>query len=98
MLFRSTATLVGACLSDDPRAYDQAPMAETRVDAAAFNAFEAAGWEKHAAGYHDFFRPIIARFVEPLLDAANVGPGTRVLDAGCGPGYVSAPRLPSVGR
>jgi SAM-dependent methyltransferase len=65
-------------------------MAETRVDAAAFNAFEAAGWEKHAAGYHDFFRPIIARFVEPLLDAANVGPGTRVLDAGCGPGYVSA--------
>jgi ubiquinone/menaquinone biosynthesis C-methylase UbiE len=65
-------------------------MAEARVDAAAFNAFEAAGWEKHAAGYHDFFRPIIARLVEPLLDAADVGPGTRVLDAGCGPGYVSA--------
>ena len=65
-------------------------MAEARVDAAAFNAFEAAGWEKHAAGYHDFFPRITTRWLEPLLDAAGVGPGTRVLDAGSGPGYVSA--------
>ena len=65
-------------------------MAEARVDAAAFNAFEAAGWETHAAGYDDFFARITTRWVEPLLDAAEVGPGTRVLDAGSGPGDVSA--------
>ena len=41
-------------------------------------------------GYHDFFPRITTRWVEPLLDAAEVGPGTRVLDAGSGPGYVSA--------
>ena len=28
--------------------------------------------------------------IEPLLDAAQVGPGVRVLDVGCGPGSLSA--------
>ena len=28
--------------------------------------------------------------IEPLLDAARVGPGVRVLDVGCGPGSLSA--------
>ena len=28
--------------------------------------------------------------IEPLLDAASVGPGVRVLDVGCGPGALSA--------
>ena len=28
--------------------------------------------------------------IEPLLDAAQVGPGVRVLDVGCGPGALSA--------
>ena len=28
--------------------------------------------------------------IEPLLDAAAVGPGVRVLDVGCGPGALSA--------
>jgi ubiquinone/menaquinone biosynthesis C-methylase UbiE len=60
------------------------------VDADAFNAFEAAGWEKQASGYEDFFGPITTRLVEPLLDAAEVGAGTRVLDVASGPGYVAA--------
>ena len=55
-----------------------------------FNEFEAAGWEKQAAGYEDFFGPITTRIVEPLLDAAEVGPGKRVLDVGTGPGYAAA--------
>ena len=55
-----------------------------------FNAFEAAGWRAHAAGYDDFFGQITPRLVEPLLDAAGVDPSARVLDVASGPGYVTA--------
>jgi SAM-dependent methyltransferase len=65
-------------------------MAEPTVDAEAFNAFEAAGWQRQAAGYDDFFGPITTRLVEPLLDAAEVGRDTRLLDVASGPGYVAA--------
>lgn len=65
-------------------------MTEARIDASAFNQFEAAGWEKQAAGYEDFFGPITTRLVEPLLDAAEICGGERVLDVATGPGYVAA--------
>ena len=65
-------------------------MNETAVDADAFNAFEAAGWDQRAAGYEDFFGRITTRLVDPLLDAAGVARGTRVLDVASGPGYVAA--------
>ena len=65
-------------------------MTDERVDADAFSAFEAAGWEQQASGYEDFFGPITTRVVGPLLDAAAVEAGTRVLDVASGPGYVSA--------
>lgn len=60
------------------------------VDADAFNAFEAAGWEKAADGYVSAFVPLTAQVVETLLDAADVGAGTRVLDVASGPGHVAA--------
>jgi SAM-dependent methyltransferase len=60
------------------------------IDADAFNAFEAAGWEHKAAGYEELFGQITARSIEPLLDAANVRRGARVLDVATGPGYVAA--------
>jgi SAM-dependent methyltransferase len=60
------------------------------IDPDAFNAFEAAGWEAKAAGYDRFFGAITGRVIEPLLDAARVGRGSRVLDAATGPGYVAA--------
>jgi SAM-dependent methyltransferase len=60
------------------------------VDAEAFNAFEAEGWESKAAGYDEFFGRITGRVVQPLLDAAEVGPGSRVLDVATGPGYAAA--------
>jgi SAM-dependent methyltransferase len=63
------------------------------VDPDAFNAFEAEAWERRAAGYHDFFAPIATRAIEPLLDAAAVGAGTRTLDVATGPGYVAAAAL-----
>src|SRR3954471_14104554 len=65
-------------------------MSKPPVDADAFNAFEAAGWEKTVSGYEDFFGPITTRLVGPLLDAAEVDRGTRVVDVASGPGYVAA--------
>jgi len=59
------------------------------IDADAFNAFEASGWEKKATGYDRFFGTLTGRLVEPLLDAASVGPGTRLLDIATGPGYAA---------
>jgi SAM-dependent methyltransferase len=64
-------------------------MTEQTVDADAFNAFEAAGWQRQAAGYEEFFGPITTRLVEPLLNAAEVGRGARLLDVASGPGYVA---------
>lgn len=60
------------------------------VDADAFDRFEAAGWDQRAAGYERFFVSLTSRAIEPLLDAAGVGPGKRVLDIGSGPGHVAA--------
>jgi SAM-dependent methyltransferase len=59
------------------------------IDPDSFNAFEAAGWERKAAGYDSFFGQITSRVIDPLLDAAAVGPGRRVLDVATGPGYVA---------
>jgi SAM-dependent methyltransferase len=65
-------------------------VAQPAIDPDAFNAFEAGGWEDKAAGYDHFFGGITGRFVEPLLNAVSVGPGTRLLDLATGPGYVAA--------
>ena len=64
-------------------------MKHAGIDPDAFNAFEAAGWEKRAEDYDRFFRPLTSRMVEPLLDAASVTAGSRVLDIATGPGYVA---------
>jgi ubiquinone/menaquinone biosynthesis C-methylase UbiE len=59
------------------------------ADLDAFDAFEAAGWEAKAAAYERFFGAIAGRVVEPLLGAAAVRAGTRVLDVATGPGWVA---------
>ena len=74
----------------DPRAKAGGSMTDPPVDPDAFNAFEAAGWEEQVAGYEAFFAPITTRLVRPLLDAAGVGRGARMLDVASGPGYVAA--------
>jgi SAM-dependent methyltransferase len=56
----------------------------------AFKDFEAAGWSANAPGYGALTGRITARFADALLDAARVGRGTRVLDAGCGHGELCA--------
>lgn len=60
------------------------------VDPAAFRALEHAGWEGRVDGYDAAFRTLTAQTIAPLLDAAGVGPGVRVLDEATGPGYVAA--------
>jgi 2-polyprenyl-3-methyl-5-hydroxy-6-metoxy-1,4-benzoquinol methylase len=59
------------------------------VDADAFNRFEVDGWEARATSY-GFLRPLTGRVIGSLLAAANVGPGTQVLDVGTGPGDLAA--------
>ena len=56
----------------------------------AFITFEAAGWERRARTYGDVVGRVTSRLVDPLLDAAGVGPGRRVLDLATGPGYAAA--------
>jgi SAM-dependent methyltransferase len=65
-------------------------VGEASIDPDAFNAFEAAGWENKAGGYDRLVGHVTSRFAEPLLDAANVTGGTRVLDVATGPGHVAA--------
>ncbi len=56
----------------------------------AVRAFEHTGWQRAAAAYEDSFAPATAPFIAPLLDAAEIVAGARVLDVACGPGYVAA--------
>ena len=64
-------------------------------DTGPFEAFEAAGWERQAAGYDAFFRSVTTAAVGALLDAAGVRGGTRLLDVGTGPGYVAGAAITS---
>jgi SAM-dependent methyltransferase len=59
-------------------------------DVAAFKAFEAEGWTRKAKSYDRLTGRATARFVGPLLEAAGVESGTRVLDVACGPGHIAA--------
>ena len=59
------------------------------MDAAGFHAFEQSGWERAAEFYGDAFGGLTAQTAEPLLDAARVARGTRLLDVATGPGFVA---------
>jgi len=57
-----------------------------------FREFEHTGWEDPVtcAGYHDHLGPVVGQAVEPLLDAAQVATGARVVDVATGTGVVAA--------
>ena len=59
-----------------------------RVPLSSFFELEQTGWER-AAPYYEACWTDTELFVDALLDAADVGPGTRLLDVACGPGLVS---------
>jgi len=58
--------------------------------AQAFHDFEQAGWERAARFYVDSFGPLTIQTAPALLDAVGAGPGTRILDVACGPGFIAA--------
>lgn len=60
------------------------------IDEKAFRDFERSAHDRIADSYHSFFVPITEHAAEPLLDAAEVGAGTRVLDVATGSGIVAA--------
>jgi len=55
----------------------------------AFHDFEQAGWQRAASSYSNTFGTLTVLAAGPLLDAAGVGAGTRLLDVASGPGYVA---------
>jgi SAM-dependent methyltransferase len=63
---------------------------DTGSDPAGLKAFEAEGWTRKAATYDRLTGRATALLVEPLLDAAGVDSGTRLLDVACGPGRCAA--------
>jgi ubiquinone/menaquinone biosynthesis C-methylase UbiE len=58
-------------------------------DPQAVRAFEHAGWQQAAPAYVASFGQATIGFIDALLDAARVRPGTTVLDLACGPGLVA---------
>lgn len=69
-----------------------APATTRRADVdagEAFKDFESVGWSAQADTYGDLIGAITTRLAEPLLDAAGVRDGQRVLDVATGPGYVA---------
>ena len=58
-----------------------------------YRAFEHAGWQTAAARYASSFAHATAAYVDALLDAAEAGPGCRLLDVACGSGVVATAAL-----
>jgi SAM-dependent methyltransferase len=59
------------------------------VDLEAFRNFERAAHNRIASSYHDRFGVVTDRAIAPLLDAAHVGRGTRLLDVASGSGSLT---------
>ncbi|MGC2520130.1 MAG: class I SAM-dependent methyltransferase [Burkholderiales bacterium] len=55
-----------------------------------FRAFEHRGWERTILGYDNAFARLTCQAIEPLLAAAGVRAGDRLLDVATGPGYAAA--------
>lgn len=51
--------------------------------------FEHETWSRCAKGYVEGFGALAGEAIVPLLEAASVAPGSRVLDVGTGPGLVA---------
>ena len=60
------------------------------LDVQAFTAFERAAHDRIATAYAEHFAPLTTLALEPLLDAARITAGRRVLDVATGPGLAAA--------
>jgi SAM-dependent methyltransferase len=59
-------------------------------DPDAVREFERAGWNRAATAYEASFAGATRQFIDPLLEAAAIEAGDRVLDLCCGPGFAGA--------
>ena len=59
------------------------------IDRDAFRDFERQAHHRLADGYHEFFVPVTEHAAEPLLFAAGVRSGMRVIDVACGSGVIA---------
>jgi SAM-dependent methyltransferase len=66
---------------------------EQSRDSKQFSAFELSGWDANIRGYDSAFGSVARQTVVPMLDAARVTRGMRVLDICCGPGMLAAGAL-----
>ena len=67
-----------------------ANMSQSQFDLEAFRNFERTSHDKLAESYYDAFSAVTKSAIEPLLKAAYVGNGTRLLDVATGPGTLAA--------
>jgi SAM-dependent methyltransferase len=65
-------------------------MNQSQFDLEAFRNFEKTTHDKLAESYHDAFSAVTNRAMEPLLKAAEVSDGMRLLDVATGPGTLAA--------
>src|SRR5215475_4657389 len=65
-------------------------MSQPQIDLDAFRNFEKAVHDKLARSYQGAFSAVTNRAIEPLLKAAHIGDGTRLLDVATGPGTLAA--------
>src|SRR5437867_736383 len=61
--------------------------------AGAFSQLEREGWQRVARKYEDAWSGLTRLFIPPLLQAAGVKAGSRLLDVACGPGYAAEAAL-----
>lgn len=59
-------------------------------EAAQLRAFERQGHDALAATYQEFFAPVTAIAIAPLLDAVGLRPGAHLLEVASGPGKLAA--------
>jgi SAM-dependent methyltransferase len=59
-------------------------------DAERLRAFERRGHDALASSYYEFFTPVTALAIEPLLEAVRLTAGMHLLDVATGPGAVTA--------
>ena len=60
------------------------------MDFSAFRDGERDGWSSRAENYSNATARATLQTIPKVLDHARLFPGAKVLDAGCGPGYVAA--------
>src|SRR4029434_5050202 len=59
-------------------------------DAARFRAFESTRYQALAESYDNFFTPVTTNAIAPLLKAACLKAGDKMLDVACGSGALAA--------